>query len=97
MSVKLGDLFPIGTVVKLKKVEKRLVVMGIMQQINEGEKTEGYDYVGVPYPEGFINGESMILFQHEDIESIIYLGFADIERQAFLVALSEKYKDISDK
>jgi len=96
VSARLGDLLPIGSVVKLKEADKRLVIIGAMQQVNEGEEIKGYDYVGVPYPEGFLNSDSMILFQHEDIENISYLGFADIERQSFLAVVAKEYTKLRE-
>ena len=96
MSARLGDFLPIGSVVKLKEADKRLVIIGAMQQVNEEEKIKGYEYVGVPYPEGFLNSDSMILFQHEDIENISYLGFADIERQSFLAVVAKEYTKLRE-
>lgn len=82
MEEKLKELLPIGSVVRLKKAEKKLVVMGILQF--QPEKEMVYDYVGVTYPEGFMGVNSCFLFQHADIEGIVFRGFEDKERQLSL-------------
>ncbi len=91
--MNINDALPIGTVIKLKKAEKRVVIMGIYQQVEEGNNIEAYDYMGVPYPEGFIGAESTVLFQQDDIETVFSLGFSDIERQAFVADLSSKEEE----
>ena len=45
-----------------------------------------YDYIGVPYPEGYIRADSAFLFNHEDIKDIVF-GFEDEEREGFLEIL----------
>lgn len=84
----VNELLPIGTVVKLKKEDKKIVVMGVMQNMRDGVKSKLYDYMGLPYPEGFINNESRVVFDQEDLDKIYFLGFSDIERQQFLTNIS---------
>ena len=91
------EALPVGTVVKLKEVDKRVVIIGIMQQAEDNGKTETYDYIGVPYPEGFLGAASTVLFQQPDIETIFYIGFADIERQNFIAEVSEQLNNESTK
>lgn len=81
MEVKL---LPVGSVVKLKEAEKRLVVIGILQRNGDGEI---YDYLGCPYPEGFVDSDAMFLFNHQDLADVSYLGYDDIERQAFIKSI----------
>lgn len=80
------NLLPIGTVVKLNETEKRLMIVGILIQ-NEDTR---YDYIGLLYPEGYIDGETMFMFNQEDIEKIEYIGFIDAECQAFRKTLYEE-------
>jgi hypothetical protein len=87
------NALPVGTVAKLKKAEKRVVIIGIYQTTEMGDKREDYDYIGVPYPEGFIDMGSTLLFQESDIESVQSIGFSDIERQGFIALLAEKMKE----
>ena len=73
------QLLPNGSVVTLKGATKKLM---------EGdEKT--YDYIAIPYPEGYIDSETMFLFMQEDIENVSFVGFVDAQLQVFRTALEE--------
>ena len=48
----MKDLLPIGSVVLLKEATKKLVIIGVLQ-VNPNEN-KIYDYLAVPYPEGYI-------------------------------------------
>lgn len=76
---EIKNLLPVGSVVKLKGVDKDLAIMGIM--INSNGKH--FDYVAVPSPEGYVDANTVCMFNHEDIESVEYLGFMDLEFQLF--------------
>jgi len=67
----------IGTVVTLKGGTKKLMVYGRVQKDLGSGKT--YDYVGCLYPEGHIDAEHAILFNHEDIEDVHYDGYPSVE------------------
>ena len=77
-------LFPIGTVVLLKNAEKELMIIGILP-ISDNKK---YDYLGVMYPEGYINDKYIFLFNHEDIAKVKYLGYMDSSYQVFRSGLN---------
>ena len=90
------EYLPIGTVVVLKDGEKRLMIYGIMQNADgEDAKTQAFDYIGVPYPEGNMGPEFQYLFQHEDIKDVFFRGFEDVERQEFISNL-DQYIKVSD-
>ena len=65
-ALKYEYLLPIGTVVKVKDVEQRLMIYGILQK---GTTVPGrtFDYVAVPYPEGFLDARLNIGFDQENI------------------------------
>lgn len=72
MSKKDSTLLPIGTVVKLKKVDKPVMIYG-RHQIQK--KTENvFDYIAVPYPEGNLTEEFNVFFNRGLIEEIIHPG-----------------------
>lgn len=89
--MKIKDLLPIGSIVLLKDGEKRLMINGIMQH-DAGGTRENYDYLGVLYPEGHIGEGFQYLFNHDDIKEIVFRGFEDSERTAFLEKLSNIYE-----
>lgn len=81
-------LLPIGSVVELKKSEKRLMICGVMMRNSQTGET--FDYIGCLYPEGYINNENMFLFNNADIEKVHFIGFTDAEAQVFRVKLANE-------
>lgn len=93
MNTNVKDLLPIGTVVLLKEAQKRVMIFGVKQTVEqEGGKRE-YDYIGVPYPEGNLGADFQYLFDHDNIGEVFFRGFEDIERQEFIFNLSKYYKN----
>jgi hypothetical protein len=90
MSVKVSALLPVGTIVGFKDSKKKFMVMGIMQKVPEGDTIKKYDYIGVPYPEGYVGKDSVILFQQGSIQDLVYYGYVDIERQSFMANVATK-------
>lgn len=88
----IKDLLPIGSIVALHDAKKKLMICGIKQQGQDTPHRE-YDYLGVFYPEGSIGDEYKFLFNHTDIEKIIFRGFEDIERQTFIERLETYYQE----
>ena len=82
----IKELLPIGTVVILKDATKRLMISGVMQNDTEGNE---YDYMGGLYPEGNISQKAQFLFQHSDIEQVIFKGYEDDERTEFINRLAD--------
>lgn len=76
------NLLPIGSIVLLKEAEKKLMIFGIRQTDDETKRE--YDYIGVLYPEGNIGENVRFIFDHEDIEQVIFRGYEDNERDQFL-------------
>lgn len=64
-----------------------IMTIGIEVEMEGDEKT--YDYIAIPYPEGYIDSETMFLFMQEDIENVSFVGFVDAELQVFRTALEE--------
>lgn len=86
----IKDLLPIGSIVLLKDATKKMMIYGIKQsQVTDTDKE--YDYIGVLYPEGNMGENFQFLFNHEDIQSIIFRGYEDIERQTFIKNLEAVY------
>lgn len=51
---------------------------------------EEYDYLGCPYPEGFIAPEQTFVFNHMGIEEVIHVGYVDEEEAVMQEVLKEK-------
>lgn len=88
------NLLPVGSIVRLVEGKKRLMIHGILQ--TDEKSNIQYDYTGVLYPEGYISEEYVYLFNHDDIEEVAFIGFADAEFQVFRSDLSEKLKEMAD-
>lgn len=75
---------PIGTVVILKKSEKKIMIIGFMiSNLTNKEDTTVYDYAGCLYPEGQLSSSETLVFNHEDIKEICFNGYQDESEIAF--------------
>lgn len=88
----IKDLLPVGSVVLLKGGIKKLVIMGIKQADADKPDIE-YDYAGVMYPEGYLGNDTLYLFNHADINDIIFTGYTNPERDEFLSEVEKLYND----
>ena len=70
---------PIGTVVRLKGATKKIMIMGYCPI--EKEKNEMYDYSACLYPEGLVDSSKILLFNHDKIEQVYFVGNSDEEYQ----------------
>lgn len=84
------ELLPIGSVVTLKGNIKKLMVTGI-KIAKEDEPENYYDYMGVFFPEGYVGNNSNFLFNHSDINDIVFRGYDNPERQSFIEFMEESY------
>jgi hypothetical protein len=83
----MKEYLPIGSVVLLKEGKKKLMIYGRKQmQTSNGQM---WDYIACMYPEGNINEDYMFLFNHEDIEKVVYRGYSDVEEEKFLKILND--------
>lgn len=79
---------PIGTVCILKGGTKRVMITGYCTV--SSEKTDViFDYNGCPYPEGEVNLEKTLLFNHDQIDKVYNLGYFDDEMYLYQVKLKE--------
>lgn len=87
-----GKYLPIGTVCLLKNARKKVMVVGFCATATEvGDKV--FDYIGCLYPEGVVSSNENLLFDHEQIDKIYYLGYSDEEDKTF----KEKLKELLEK
>ena len=87
MNNNLKKYLPIGTVVMLKGGSKRVMITGFCSMPTDDQNTM-YDYSGCMYPEGFLSSDQTALFNHDQIEKVYHLGFADEEEQKFKASLN---------
>ena len=75
---------PIGTFVLLKGGKKEVMITSYCifptgEIIEKGTQTNGkgkmFDYGACLYPEGIINSDQVLGFNHDKIEKICYMGY----------------------
>lgn len=91
MEIKIKDLLPIGTVVRLVGGTKKVMIYGVKQT----DETSGieYDYIASFYPEGTMGDVGSFLFNHDNVEEIYFRGYENEERTEFLNMLEDFYKN----
>ena len=86
MEIK-NKYLPIGTVVMLKDGKKKIMITGFCTATKDSDKI--YDYNACLYPEGILTSDKTILFNHDQIDKIYYMGYNDDESKVFLKNLHE--------
>ena len=81
-----GKYLPVGTVVRLKGAEKRLMIIGFC--VNTDTK-ENWDYSGCLYPEGLLSSDQIAVFDHSQISDVYYTGLVDEEEKEFKKNLND--------
>lgn len=80
---------PIGTVVLLKDATKKLMIIGYCS-IGNSNENKVYDYSGCLYPEGLLKSDEVALFNHNQINSIYFMGYSDEEQIKFSKFIKEE-------
>lgn len=83
----MKNYLPIGSVVRLRNGIKTIMIYG-RRQVRTEDKQE-FDYIACLYPEGNLNANYMYLFNHEDIEEVVFEGYKSEEDQEFVKKLNE--------
>ena len=65
---------PIGTVCKINKSNKKVMIIGYCVNEFNGDLIVK-DYCGCVYPEGILLPNQLVLFNHEEIQSVNFVGF----------------------
>ncbi|WP_243524101.1 DUF4176 domain-containing protein [Bacillus pseudomycoides] len=86
-----SHLLSIGSIVTLKEGTKKLMIFGRKQQM-ETDDVRKFDYIGCPYPEGYINPDFTYLFNHDDIQEVVSVGYTDQEERDFQQNVLSKVK-----
>lgn len=76
---------PMGSIVRLKESNKKLMIIGRQQKRTDTNKI--FDYLAIFYPIGTIDN-NVILFNEEDIDELVFRGYCDIEEQEFVKFLN---------
>ena len=82
-------LLSIGSVVLLKDADKRIMIIGYYPTVEEKGNEVTYDYSGCLFPEGVMDSNSAMLFNHSDIDKLFYYGLMDGEQNDFITRLTD--------
>jgi hypothetical protein len=74
-------MLPIGSVVILNGGKKTVMIFGRKQISSTDNKV--WDYLGCLYPEGCLGAEYCFLFNHEDIDEVVFNGYSDKNNEEF--------------
>lgn len=85
-------LLPIGSVVSFEGSPERFMIYGRLQKMPESDHI--YDYCACPYPTGHMSMDRNIVFDHENIGMLYFIGFQDGEELALRQTISQQYDGI---
>lgn len=88
----LKELLPIGSVVLLKEGTKKLMITGIKPVSEENPDTVVWFISVLVYPEGYLSNEYNFLFNHNDINDVVFIGYNNPEREDFIEFMEEEFK-----
>ena len=94
---KYEKFLPIGSIVKLKDAEKLLMVVGYGFTGKVNNENKFFDYCSCLYPEGILDPKKSILFDHDNIDKVEWLGFEDEGSFIWRNFLIDNYDDIKKK
>ena len=78
---------PIGSICTLKGKNKKVMISGYYSMSFNGN-IKIYDYMGCFYPEGTLNGDQSVSFNHSDIEKVDFVGYKNEDCEKFLKMLN---------
>ena len=71
---------PVGSVCMLKGGQKAVMVVGYGIQPKENPNVV-YDYLGALYPEGIVTMDQNMVFNHENIDRVLFKGYETEEQK----------------
>lgn len=82
-------ILPLGSIIRLKKGDQDLMIVGRAQLYNN-EGTIGYlDYAAVLHPAGIQSSTGFIFFNDEDIAEVIFEGLRNEPEKEFAASYEE--------
>ncbi|WP_071461506.1 DUF4176 domain-containing protein [Bacillus massilinigeriensis] len=86
-----NNLLPNGSIVLLEGGNAKLMIYGRKQILVTEDENNGmmYDYLAVPYPQGFIAPEHTYVFNHKNIAEVVFEGFSDEDEEEFQQILQQ--------
>lgn len=80
-------LLPLGSIVQLYDGEVKVIIVGRVQKhVGNGNL---YDYSSCIYPQGYMGSDQLYMFNHENIETLYFIGFEDAQEGEYQKLLME--------
>ena len=92
----METILPIGSVVLLKNAKKRIMITGYYMTELDSEGSKTYDYSGCLFPEGIIDTKKTALFNHDQIDSVFFIGLQDLESMSYRKSLQEHIDELKN-
>ena len=90
------NYLPIGSIIKIKKSEKSLMIIGYGLCTKNKKGKTYYDYCVCIWPEGTIELDKMILCNQEDIESVIFEGYKNEESNKWIETITPALNNLKN-
>ena len=91
----LTGLLPIGSVVSLRDVDAKVMVVGYLPKDPDHPETE-HEYSGMFYPLGYRSADQILQFDMDAVTGIQFVGYQDREQMEFeeyILGLGEEDDD----
>ncbi len=89
----MDKYLPIGTIVKLKDSQKKVMITSYLVFSKKMDKdTKIFDYGACGFPEGIVDSNYSLAFNHEQIEKVVHLGLSDDEQKEFNKKLNDAFE-----
>lgn len=84
---------PIGSVVRLNKGEKKLMIVSRFPLYKDGNDIGYFEYCSCIFPSG-VDGKEFIFFNKEDIAEVYFEGYVDVSEEEAQRIFSEQENKI---
>lgn len=89
---------PIGTVVLLKDGKKNVMITSyLIFAKGESKEKKLFDYGGCTFPEGIIESNYAVGFNHDQIEKVVHMGLENNDQKKLSDTLNTNYDEIKKK
>ena len=89
----MKNLLPNGSVVVLKDSNRKIMIHARWQGLEGETENRIFDYGACLYPEGTLDANETILFDHENIEYVLFVGYRDIDEFKYLEYIKEQVEE----
>ena len=94
MDKTVHGYLPNGTLVTLNGKLQKVMIFGRQIKVADDKI---YDYVGCVYPQGAKSVEEEILFNHDQIDVVFFIGYQDMEELVYREILAKNLEEMKEK